>query len=310
MDTRDLRYFIAAAESGHLHQAAERIGRSQPALSKCIRRLETEIGARLFEPSGRGIRLTSVGYALLPRARRLVQGMHDTVREITDMAQGVAGHVRLGSGPTTAEWLLPGLFRRLLPEAPDLTLEVKTGLGDVLRQALREGRLDLAITPTAPDDALEFESLAIANDTMVVAVRRGHPLDRPCVQPADLVPYAWLLPSGALASTRWLMQRSQLLGAAKPRIQVEADTVIMLRRVVSQTDLLTFLSRRDLAHGEGLALRELALADFTLHRAIGALSMRGRHASPAMVRVVDLLRDVDGLVESGTSTDVTARQPA
>lgn len=118
MDTRDLRYFIAAAESGHLHQAAERIGRSQPALSKCIRRLETELGARLFEPSGRGIKLTQVGHALLLRARLLLQGMQDTVREITDLAQGVAGHVRLGSGPTTAEWLLPSLFRRLLAKSP------------------------------------------------------------------------------------------------------------------------------------------------------------------------------------------------
>ena len=114
MDTRDLRYFIAAAESGHFRQAAERVGRSQPALSKCIRRLETEIGARLFEPAGRGIRLTDVGQALLTRARLLVVGMQATVREMADMAQGVAGHIRIGSGPTTAEWLLPGLCRRLL----------------------------------------------------------------------------------------------------------------------------------------------------------------------------------------------------
>jgi DNA-binding transcriptional LysR family regulator len=49
MDARDLRYFIAIAETGHVHRAAERVGRSQPALSKCIRRLETEIGARLFD---------------------------------------------------------------------------------------------------------------------------------------------------------------------------------------------------------------------------------------------------------------------
>ncbi|HVY15761.1 MAG TPA: LysR family transcriptional regulator [Rhodopila sp.] len=290
MDTRDLRYFIAAAESGHLHQAAERIGRSQPALSKCIRRLEAEVGARLFEPSGRGIKLTDVGHALLGRARLLVQGMQDTVREMTDLAQGIAGHVRLGSGPTTAEWLLPGLCRRLLRESPGLTLEVKTGLGDVLRQGLREGRLDLAITPLAPDDAVEFNSVAIAGDTMVAAVRPGHPLDREGVLPEDLDRYAWLLPAGRLASTDWLMQRVRALGLGKPRVQVEADTVIMLRRVVSETDLLTFLSRRDLLHGP--ALREVMLPDLTYHRSIGALSVRGRHPSPAMARVAALLEEL------------------
>jgi DNA-binding transcriptional LysR family regulator len=300
MDTRDLRYFIAAAESGHLHQAAERIGRSQPALSKCIRRLETELGARLFEPSGRGIKLTQVGHALLLRARLLLQGMQDTVREITDLAQGVAGHVRLGSGPTTAEWLLPSLFRRLLAESPGLTLEVKTGLGNVLRQGLREGRLDLAITPLSDNDPAEFEALPIAGDTMQVAARIGHPLDRPGITPADLAPYTWLLPTGMLASTQWLIARLQLLGLPKPRIQIEADTVIMLRRVVAQTDLLTFLSFRDLDHGEGTSLFSLALLDVTLHRDFGALWQRGRYLSPAVERVVCLLREgITGAVPRG-----------
>jgi DNA-binding transcriptional LysR family regulator len=276
MDTRDLRYFVAAAESGHLHVAAERIGRSQPALSKCIRRLEAEIGARLFEPSGRGIRLTPVG------------------REMTDMAQGVAGHVRLGSGPTTAEWLLPGLLHRLLAESPGLTLEVKTGLGDVLRQGLREGRLDLAITPMAADDGAEFDSVAITDDTMAVAARAGHALDRADVQPADLAAFGWLLPAASLASTHWLMQRLLALGVPKPRIQVEADTVIMLRRVVSRTDLLTFLSQRDLAHGEGMTLRALDLPDLMLHRQFGALSLRGRYPSPAVSRIIGLLREQAG----------------
>lgn len=291
MDARDLRYFIAAAETGHLHRAAERVGRSQPALSKCIRRLETEIGARLFEPAGRTLRLTQVGQVLLLRARGLVQDMQDTVHEISDMVRGEVGHVRLGSGPTTAEWLLPPLFRRLLAEAPGLTFQVATGLGNVLRQALREGRLDLAITPLADDDHMEFASFPIAEDRVVVAARRGHPLDREGVQPADLARFAWLLPAASLPSTAWLLRTLQSVGVPAPRIQVEADTVIMLRRVVSQTDLLTFLSRRDLAHGEGTALRELALPGVTLQRHIGALCLRDRYASPAIARVTALLKD-------------------
>src|ERR1700733_11941782 len=132
MDARDLRYFIAAAETGHLHQAAERVGRSQPALSKCIRRLEAELRARLFEPSGRGIRLTAVGAALLDRARPLVQGMQDVVRDIAELAEGAAGHVRLGSGTTAAEWLLPSPFQQLLAQTTRLTLEGNPGVGRVL----------------------------------------------------------------------------------------------------------------------------------------------------------------------------------
>jgi DNA-binding transcriptional LysR family regulator len=302
MDARDLRYFIAAAETGHLHRAAERVGRSQPALSKCIRRLETEIGARLFEPLGRGLKLTQVGHALLLRARGIVLEMQDTLREITDVARGEAGHVRLGSGPTTAEWLLPELFRRLLIEAPGLTFQVATGLGDVLRQGLREGRLDLAITPLVDGDAGEFDAFPLAEDVVVVAARIGHPLDRPGLEVADLAAFSWLLPAASLASTAWLLRTLQSSGVPGPRIQIEADTVIMLRRIVSQTDLLTFLSRRDLAHGVGMALRELDLPGIRLQRCVGSLLVRNRYSSPAVNRVTATLRDCAYSLEASASS--------
>jgi DNA-binding transcriptional LysR family regulator len=290
MDTRDLRYFIAAAEVGNLHQAAERVGRSQPALSKCIRRLETEIGARLFEPAGRGLRLTDIGEALLTRARLLVNGMQATVREMTEMAQGVAGHIRIGVGPTTVEWLLPDLCRNLLREAPGVTLDVTTGLGDVLRQRLLEGQLDLVITPLNADDEVAFSTVVIAEDTMVVAARCNHQLDRADVRVEELDGYAWLLPAGRLASTEWLFQRCNALGLGKPRVQIETDTVIMLRRVVSQTDLLTFLSRRDLR--PGLGLREIEVGALAYRRSIGTLSALGGHLSPIMARLIALLMEL------------------
>ncbi len=292
MDTRDLRYFIAAAETGHLHQAAERVGRSQPALSKCIRRLETELRARLFEPSGRGIRLTAVGAALLERARPLVRGIQDTVRDIAELAEGAAGHVRLGTGTTAAEWLLPELFRHLLSQSPGLTFEVTTGLGSVLRQALRERKLDLVITPLVDTDEGDFDAMAIGGDELVVAMRVGHPLDRPCVQPADLAPFGWLLPPDTLPSTAWLVRTLRSAGLPKPRIQVEADTVNVLRRVVTQTDLLTFLSRRDLAYGGGARLRSVELPGFIMRRDMGVLTLRGHLRAPAVERVLQALRQV------------------
>jgi DNA-binding transcriptional LysR family regulator len=296
MDTRDLRYFIAAAETGHLHQAAERVGRSQPALSKCIRRLETELRARLFEPSGRGIRLTAVGAALLERARPLVQGMQDTVRDIAELAEGAAGHVRLGSGTTAAEWLLPELFRHLLSQSPGLTFEVTTGLGSVLRPALRERKLDLVITPLLDTDTTDFDAFAIAGDELVIAMRAGHPLDRPGVLPADLAPFGWLLPPDSLPSTAWLIRTLRSAGLPKPRIQIEADTVNVLRRVVTETDLLTFLSRRDLAYGGGTRLRALELPGLTMRRDMGALSLSGQHRAPAVERVLQMLRQIGTVV--------------
>jgi molybdenum-dependent DNA-binding transcriptional regulator ModE len=71
LDLRDLRYFEAIAEAGHLGRAAEKVHRSQPALTGCVRRLEEALGTALFERVGRGIRLTAAGEALARRARSL-----------------------------------------------------------------------------------------------------------------------------------------------------------------------------------------------------------------------------------------------
>jgi len=299
MEIRDLRYFLAAAEIGHLHKAAEQIGRSQPALSKCIRRLEAEVGAKLFEPAGRGIRLTAVGQSLLPRARMLVRGMQDVVREITEMADGQAGHVRVGSSPTAAEWLLPDLFHAVLTQSPGVTFEVSTGLGGVLRQSLSDGKLDLVVSPLFPSDTPAFTSFAVAEDVLVVAARHGHPLQQRAtavpqgaIGMRDLLESGWLLPVDSLASTIWLNRAFEAKGLPRPRLQVETDSVTLLRRVVAKTDLLTFISRRDLASGDEALLSEVAVPDLAMPRHLGALTMPGRYVPPAAQRLLLLLREL------------------
>src|ERR1700748_3616597 len=127
MELRDLAYFQAIAEAGHMGRAADQLGRTQPALTKCIRRLESDLTAELFERSGRGLRLTSVGETLLTRTRQLRNSVKMTVREINDVARGFSGHIRVGSGATTTEYLLPVLYSRILRETPKVTMELVIG---------------------------------------------------------------------------------------------------------------------------------------------------------------------------------------
>ncbi len=80
LDLRDLRYFETIAQTGNLAKAAELVHRSQPALTSCIRRLESALNTQLFEKSGRGIRLTSAGLALVERARAFRMHVHEAIR--------------------------------------------------------------------------------------------------------------------------------------------------------------------------------------------------------------------------------------
>jgi len=291
MDIRDLRYFVTAAEIGHIHHAAAKVGRSQPAITKSIRRLESELGTRLFEPEGRGLRLTSVGQVLLVRARGIIRTMNETIREVAEVAKGYSGHVRIGAGPTMAVWLLPALVSQLLALSPGITFAITTGLADVLRQDLRDGHLDFVVGPLSESDKTEFSSFVIADDTVVVAVRPQHPLRKQLVTIQALEPFGWLLPRKSVNSIAWLNRVFDLHELPQPRIQIEADTVLMLHRIVEQTDLITFISRRDLANGEGNTLCELPIKQLVLRRHLGLIQIVGRYMPPAAEYIVALLRD-------------------
>ena len=105
MDLRDLRYFEVIAKLEHMGKASEQLHRTQPALTSCVRRLEAQCAAPLFEKAGRGIRLTDAGKVLLKWAQRMRFDVEDARSEIASIGQGLSGHVRIGVVPTASQFL-------------------------------------------------------------------------------------------------------------------------------------------------------------------------------------------------------------
>ncbi len=189
MDLRDLAYFEVIAETGHLGRAADRLGRTQPALTKCIQRLESAIGAELFGRTGRGIALTAVGEVLLGCARQMRSTMDTSFREVRAFASGEAGHVRIGTGPTMAEYLLPQVCGALIATAPDITVGIFIGMDAVLRSTLRAGGLDILVTPVLAGEEREFTINIFGRDEVVVVAAHGHPLCGRPITIHDLAPH-------------------------------------------------------------------------------------------------------------------------
>ncbi len=309
VNLRDLAYFETVAELGHLGQAADRLGRSQPALSKCLRRLEEDFGAPLFSRAGRGIQLTSVGEVLLARARLLRGASEEAMREVSDFAKGHAGHVRIGSGPIAADHVLPTLCELLLKEAPGTTIDIAVGPSMVLREQLREGEIDLLIGLMPTMDPV-FETHPIADDVAVVATSPDHPVfELPEITVASLLAYGWVLPAPSIPSRQWLDSVFQSRGLPLPSAQITANSIPLLPALILRTGLLSFVSRRTLhsggqngQNGQGM-LREVALADTTLHRTLGVTHRRGAYLSPAARRLVSLLKASGANLMGGAHAD-------
>ncbi|WP_272903900.1 LysR family transcriptional regulator [Pseudomonas petrae] len=143
----DLVYFSTVATAGSLARAAERLGVSQPALSKSMQRLERRLGVKLLSRSSRGIEVTDAGAAFLLRSRAISRELEVALQEARDVAGGQAGLLRIGSTPAAANFALSALLPRLIEERPAARVNFVSGFSDALLDAVANGDVELALLP-------------------------------------------------------------------------------------------------------------------------------------------------------------------
>ena len=176
MELHQLEYFVAVAEEASFTRAASRVHVAQPGVSAQVRRLESELGQQLLDRSGRSVRLTEVGSAVLPFARAALDAVANARLAVDDLAGLVRGQVTVGmvSGcalPALAE-LLAGFHDR----HPGVAIALVEDNSDRLVERLRDGRLDLALIGWAEQTPADIDSVVLVDEELVAAVPPGHPL--------------------------------------------------------------------------------------------------------------------------------------
>jgi DNA-binding transcriptional LysR family regulator len=174
VELRQLRYFVAVAEELNFTRAAERLHIAQQPLSAAIARLETQLGAPLFERTTRRVTLTEAGAALLGPARAALQAAEAAVDAVRAVTAGEAGDVSMGL--SAGAWYgLGELFEALQERHPGLRLHVHQQSSRPLVDAVRAGTLDLAVglCVRVPDD---LASQRLKDEPVVLVVAAAHPL--------------------------------------------------------------------------------------------------------------------------------------
>jgi DNA-binding transcriptional LysR family regulator len=194
MELRHLRYFVAVAEEEHFGRAARRRHLSQPPLSRQIQQLAEELGLELFQPSGRGVRLTNAGRAFLDGARATLAEAQLAIRTARRAATGEIGHLAIGFvDNSTYAGIVPEIVARLRARRPQLTIDLQVLTTAGQWEALRERHIDAGYCYYSPDDP-GVRSEVIYRDRVVLALPRSHALaKRPAVRARDLVgePFVW-----------------------------------------------------------------------------------------------------------------------
>jgi LysR family hydrogen peroxide-inducible transcriptional activator len=177
MEIHQLRYFCAVARIGNFTRAAQQERVAQPSLSQQIRKMEDELGARLFDRLGRKVRLTPFGQKFLPRAQTILRELGEAASEIRDMTAVETGTISLGSIPTIAPYFLPSRLGSFVAKHPRVQLRVVEEITPLLLSQLQEGRIDVALA-ALPVAGPEFATREILSEPFYLAIPEAHRLAR------------------------------------------------------------------------------------------------------------------------------------
>src|SRR6202167_1343710 len=217
---RDLRYFVAVAEDLHFTPAAARLFISQPAVRKQNRMLERQLGAPRFDRGGEGVRLTLVGEALLPHARRVLAAW--------DVGWGKAERAKskqratLVAGMSTSPGrggLLPAIRSRFSALRPEAVVQLRQVGWDDSTAGPADGTVDVAFVWLPLPDPGRYQWVVVAEEQRLVAMPDSHPLaSRDVIDFADLLdePFLALPRSAGPLRDYWLAVDSR--GGRAPRI--------------------------------------------------------------------------------------------
>jgi DNA-binding transcriptional LysR family regulator len=239
----DLVYFSTVATAGSLARASERLGVSQPALTKSMQRLERRLGVKLLSRSSRGIEVTDAGAAFLLRSRAISRELEVALQEARDVAGGQAGLLRIGATPAAANFALSALLPRLIEERPAARINFVSGFSDALLDAVANGDVELALLPLPERMDPSLEMLHLLEDDYQVVVNDQHPLAAlQSVSMSDLAGCQWAGSSRQEFARVQLERAFALEAIALPNLVLEANNLPALLLAVSRMPLVSMVN--------------------------------------------------------------------
>jgi DNA-binding transcriptional LysR family regulator len=303
-----LEMFVAMVEEGNFHKAAERVFRTQPAVSMAIRKLEQELGSQLFDRSNRNACvLTATGDVLYDYAKRLLNLRDEAIITLQQLHNLQSGRIRIGANESTSLYLLPKLILEFRSRYPKIKIEVYRQLSAKLPQEIRQRNLDFAILSFLPE-ASDLEASPIMRDELVLIASPRHKLAT-----RDRVHLRELGGEGFIAHNVRSPSRDKVIETFRRfqtplNITIEIATIETIKRFVAMNLGLAFAPRmcvqEDVERGD---LAIIAVEGFRYERTLWAVRRRTdahSHAVRAFLEIIDamaerLLRPQPGAASSG-----------
>ncbi len=278
MDLTLLRSFLTVADTGAITEAADRIGVSQPALTRRIQQLETYLGAELLVRGRKGAGLTEIGRMVEVEARLLV-ARFDQLREQIAAHQSLeGGTVRIGGGATAVSFVFPQAIAGFQADYPGVRFGLKEAGSTEVAVDVAGGSLELGLV-TLPIQARDLDVWPLLDDRIVLVAREDHPLlDRTRVEPNDLTDMAFV-GFEAGSAIRQIIDAALRSAGVEMNVVMELRSIPAILRMVATTGNLAFVSHLGVQQDGGV--RVIPVQGLDIQRKLAVIARRGCHLSPA-----------------------------
>jgi LysR family hydrogen peroxide-inducible transcriptional activator len=282
MELHQLRYFCAIAETNSFSRAAELTHVSQPSLSQQIRKLEDELGARLFDRLGRTVRLTELGRAFLPRARSVLRELEAARGDVVERKASVGGPIAVGVIPTIAPYFLPPRLAEFSRKYPQARVTVVEEITPLLLENLRAGSVDVAVIALPlPVRSHDFKSAPLMTEKFFAVLPELHALARrPAISLAELRHEPFLLLRDGHCFRETAVQACKR-ARVNPQVIFESGQFSSILSMVDAGLGVSIVPEMAIVKQAGC--RFVPVSDERAARTIGAVTLKGR----SLTRVQD-----------------------
>jgi len=287
MDLVLLRSFLTVAETGAITEAAERIGVTQPALSRRLQQLEDHLGVELLVRSRKGATLTEMG-RLVRNEAQVIVARYEQLREMVASQQRLeGGTVRIGGGATAVSFILPEAIAAFQAAHPQVRFQMREAGSSEIADDVAAGQLELGVV-TLPVRDRELRITPLTNDRVVLVARDDHPLARRRrVRIQHLADQAFVA-FEAGSALRQIIDSKLRDGGVEVNVVMELRSIPAILRMVSTTGNLAFVSQLGIPQQPDVV--EVAVQGLRIERRLAIIGRRATPLSPAAQAFVQRLQ--------------------
>ncbi len=292
MEIRQLKAFLAIADTKTFTAGARRVNVTQAAISMQIRQLEDEVGIQLFTRTPRRVILTEAGESLLDRARRILREHDTAIAEIAEIAGAEYGRLRIGSASAMfATAQLPTILEKLKNKFPNAEITVSSGTSQTLVEKIMHGDIDIAFV-SLPVEAANIQTDLLFSDEIVAISHPSHPLSKQKVISAAALAGEQLILGEQGGNTRRMIDDFFHAANVRPNVMMELSRQEAINKMVENKMGVGIAGAKTVSD----EVREGKLNSWLIEGAeikwdLGLARLRGGYFSPIAKEFIELCKE-------------------